>query len=276
LYHAGDVVCDMLAERKRESLPLLISDGLQAYDVSKKNGIDVNCNVHARRKVVEEDPDRKTYIGYTVLECYKGIYANDAFCKINGLNDIERMLYHKKNSYDHFEKIKIIFEITIGKNIPFETRQRFEIQDFLGEEESNGDLYRVAKYFLDRFLQLTRVMNFPGVPLDTNEVERIIKCIILLRKNSLFFHNHFSARYSAEILTLLETANHSQVNVFEYMDYLLSNKEQVIKNPKNYLPWIFNKSDEEKNQYWDDFDQLMKSPSNFSESTTVENFHSSA
>jgi hypothetical protein len=274
--HAGIVVCDMLAERKRASLPLLISDGLQAYDESKKHGIDINCNIHARRKVVEEDPKRKTYIGYTVLECYKAIYVNDSFCKNNGLNDIERMQYHKENSFDHFKKIKIIFQIIIGKDISTIIRQNLKIPDFLGEEEPNSDLYKMAKYFLDRLLPLTRVMEIPSVPLDTNDVERVIKCIILLRKNSLFFHNHFSAYYSGEILTLLETAHQAEVNVFEYMDYLLSNKEKVIKDSKNYLPWLFNKRDEEKDQYWKNLDQLMRSPSNFSEFSTAENSHSSA
>lgn len=273
--HAGEVICVLLAQRERDSLPLLISDGLPAYDGSKKNGIDINCNVHARRNVVVEDPERKTYIGYTILECYKEIYANDSFCKSEGLNDIERMQYHKKNSCIYFEKIKVIFQITTGEDISLTIRQHLKIPDFLSEEEPNSDIHRMAKYFLDRYKALTQVMEIPGVPLDTNHVERAIKSIIQLRKNSLFFHNHFSARYSADILSLLETANYSQVNVFDYMDYLLSNKEQVIKNPKNYLPWLYKKCDEEKNQYWAAFEQLKKAPSNFLESSAAVNFRSS-
>ena len=274
--HAGEVICELLSKRDRDSLPLLISDGLPAYDKCKENGVDVNCNVHARRKVVEEDPKRETYVGYAVLECYKEIYTNDRYAKDNGLTELERMQYHQENSRDHFEKIKAVFDIIVGVDISIKIRHKFEIPDYLTFDEPNSDLYKTAEYFLDRYGPLTQVLNIPGVPLDTNHVERIIKSIILLRKNSLFFHNHFSARYSADILSLLETANHSQVNVFDYMDFLLSNKEKVMANPHNYLPWIYNKSDEEKQQYWADFEELKKSPSSYPEFSTAVDLHSSA
>ena len=274
--HAGEVICELLAERERDSLPLLVSDGLPAYDKCKENGVDINCNVHARRKVVEEDPKRETYVGYTVLECYKDIYANDSHCKKNNLSDLERMNYHQDNSRDHFEKIKAIFDIIIGREISQKTRQKFEIPEYLVMEEPNSDLYKTSEYYLDRYRPLTQVLNIPGVPLDTNYVERIVKSIILLRKNSLFFHNHFSAKYSGDILSLLETANASQVNVFDYMDFLLSNKSEVIKNPHNYLPWIYKKSSEEKKKYWQAVEQIKKCPASYPVSSAVEDLHSSA
>jgi len=274
--HAGEVVCDLLSQRERDSLPVLASDGLPAYDNSKKKGINVNCNIHARRKVIEEDPNKETFVGITVLECYKEIYSNDSYCKDNQLSDIERMNYHKENSLVHFEKIKTIFDIITGIEVETEMRKSFNIPNYLSEEEPNSGIYNVATYFLDRYKPLTRVTEVPGSPLDTNDVERIIKCIILLRKTSLFFHNNFSACYSADILSLLETTNYCNINVFEYMDYILTNKDKVLKNPHNYLPWIYLKTKEEKDLYWANVDNLIKSPSNFEGSLTGENYHSSA
>jgi len=274
--HAGEVVCELLATRERSQLPFLVSDGLPCYDNSKKKGIDVNCNVHARRKVVEEDPERKTYVGYSVLECYKNIYVNESYCRNNKLNDVERMNYHQKNSTFYFDKIKAIFDIITGKDVSLDTRLSFDIPDYLSEEEPNSDLFKTAKYYLDRYNALTQVLRHSGIPLDTNRVERIIKSIILLRKTSLFFHNNFSACYSADILSLLETADHCDVNVFEYVDYVLSNKKAVMKNPQNYLPWVYQRSDREKKQYWKDVDKIMKSPSNLQESAVDESYHSSA
>lgn len=274
--HAGDVICDLLAGRKRDSLPLLASDGLPAYNECKKDGIDVNCNTHARRKMVEEDPKMETYVGNAVLNCYKEIYANDACCKEHELSDIERMEYHKENSNQHFEKIKMVFDIITGEQTFPEIRRSFEIPDYLVEDEPNGELYNTAKYFIDRYKSLTQVMRYPGVPLDTNHVERMIKSLILLRKTSLFFNNNFSAQYSGDILSLLETANQNGQNVFDYMDYLLSNKSKVLENPHNFLPWIYKESEDVKKQYWDGVDIFMKSPSNFQESSYEKSFHSSA
>ena len=274
--HAGDVVCDILTNRDRNALPLLISDGLNSYDECKKGGVDINCNTHARRKVVEEDPARKSYLGQAVLDCYSEIYKNDKYSRENNLTPVERLNYHKGQSSFYFEKIKTIFEIITGVPIESGVRSSYNIPEYLVAEEPNGDVYNVANYFLKRYRPLTMVLEIPGVPLDTNYVERMIKVIIRIRKNSLFFNNVSSAYYSGEILSLLETAVQNDVNVFDYMNWLLVNKKDAIKNPKNYLPWLFKKSKHEIKQYWSGVDEFMKSPSSFFESSLDENCHSSA
>ena len=274
--HAGDVVCDLLLLRERESLPLLISDGLASYDKCKENGVDVNCNAHARRKVVEEDPERKSYVGQAVLDCFGSIYKNDKDCKENNLSEIERMVHHKEFSTFYFEKIRAIFNIVSGVEDDAIIRKKYTIPEYLSEDEPNGDLRSIADYFLNRYTSLTVVTKIPGVPLDTNYVERMIKVVIRIRKNSLFFNNAFSASYSGEILSLLETAVQNNVNVFDYVKFLLENKKDVMKKPKNYLPWLYLWDDIKKDEYWRKNEELIKSPSNFSESSTDESCHSSA
>ncbi len=274
--HAGDVVCDILSSRTRDSLPLLISDGLNSYDKCKKSGVDINCNTHARRKVVEEDPERKSYLGQAVLDCYSEIYKNDKYCKENNLISIDRMVYHQKHSSFYFEKIKVIFEIIAGVQIEVGTRKSYNIPDYLAEDEPNSDVRTIANYFLKRYKTLTRVVDVPGVPLDTNYVERMIKIIIRIRKNSLFFNNVSSAYYSGEILSLLETAVQNQVNVFDYMKYLLSHKKEVLATPRNYLPWLYKLTAKEKNNYWKKVDAFTIIPSNPLEFSTGKSYRSSA
>ena len=274
--HAGDVICDLMSGRDRESLPLLISDGLNSYDKCKNSGIDVNCNIHARRKVVEEDPKRETYVGQAVLDCFGQIYKNDKYCKDNKLSPIGRMDYHKEHSTYHFEKIRAVFNIISGVEDNASIRETYSIPDYLAEDEPNGDLRATADYFLKRYESLTRVSCIPGVPLDTNYVERIIKVIIRLRKNSLFFNNIASAAYSGEVLSLLETAVVNGINVFDYMNFLLSNKEDVIKCPHNYLPWLYLLKDSEKEAYWKKVEEVKKSLSNFFEFSPDGNCRSSA
>ena len=120
------------------------------------------------------------------------------------------------------------------------------------------------------------MINIPGVPLDTNYVERMVKVIIRIRKNSLFFNNIGSARYSGEILSVLETAVQSQVNVFDYVEFLLAHKEDVAKSPRDYLPWLYKWEDSQKVAYWKDVEKLMQDPSNSAEFSPDENCHSSA
>lgn len=274
--HAGDVVCDLLLGRTRESLPLLVADGLNSYDECKKQGVDVSCNVHARRKVVEEDPKKETYVGEAVIDCYYQIYKNEGHCKANNLSKVDRMEYHKEHSTAYFEKIEAIFNIITGVKDTVEIRQKYLIPDCVVEDEPNGDLRSIANYFLTRYKSLTRVINTPGAPLDTNYVERAIKLIIRLRKNSLFFNNISSASYSGEILSLLETAVANDVNVFEYIDYILTHKNDVLKRPSYYLPWLYRKEKKDKEAYWKGIEELKKSPSNFFEPQSDESYHSSA
>ncbi len=274
--HAGDVVCEVLLNRKRESLPLLISDGLNSYDECKKEGIDINCNAHARRKVVEDDPRRETFVGQAVLDCFSEIYKNDSHCKINNLTPKERMNYHNEFSTFYFEKIRAVFNIISGIEDGSVIREIYDIPAYVTEDEPNGDVRSVADYFLKRYDSLTRVTNLPGVPLDTNYVERMIKVIIRIRKNSLFFNNVSSACYSGEILSLLETAVQNEVNVFDYMKFLLANKKEVIRLPRNYLPWNYKLSNREKKSYWKSYEKLIKSPSSSFEPLAEEYFHSSA
>lgn len=253
--HAGDVVIELLELREKDkNLPLLVSDGSEMYDESKKQGVDINCNTHARRKIVEEDPDQKTYIGDTVINCYRTIYINDRYCKEHDLSPEERMKYHLEHSKYSFDKIHVVFEIVAGKILAEESlaaRKEYGIPPSLRAAEPNEDLYKIADYFLNRDQALTRVMYIPGIPLDTNYVEQAIKAIIRIRKNSLFFENLESAKYSGDILGLLQTTNLNKINVFIYTEFLISNREKVLKSPRDFLPWLYDKDDAYKKQYWE-------------------------
>ncbi len=46
---------------------------------------------------------------------------------------------------------------------------------------------------LSHWQTLTQFLRVPGAPLDNNTAERALKLIIRQRKNSLFYHNDFSA-----------------------------------------------------------------------------------
>jgi len=276
--HAGDVVIDLLKLREKDKdLPLLISDGLEAYKDCKNSGIDLNCNTHARRKIIEEDPEQKTFIGAAIVGCYQNIYKNDRHCKDNNLSDIGRMKYHNENSKYSFERIQAIFNIIAGKVGPSERPKLladFNIPEYIHQVEPNDDLAIIANYFLTRYDALIKVMSIPGVPLDTNYVERAIKAIIRIRLNSLFFENLESAKYSGEILSVLETTNLNKINVFIYIEFLITNKEKVIKNPKNYLPWLYDKDDAYKKLYWEMVAAKNRRPANSPEYPFSEQTHS--
>ena len=92
---------------------------------------------------------------------------------------------------------------------------------------------------------------------------------------SLFFHNHESAKYSGQILSVLATAYYAGVNVFHYLEFLLENSEKVIANPKYFLPWIYNLDESEKKKYWESVDAIIQDPANSVPISNFEHCHSS-
>lgn len=186
------------------------------------------------------------------------------------------MALHKEKSAFYFEKMKFLFQIIKDETPNIDPlREHYSIPAYIGPEEPNEELYKVATYYLDRYKALTQVMWVVGAPLDTNYVERAIKAILRLRNNSLFFNNEFSAKYSGDILSLTETTNENKVNVFIYLEYLLDNAEKVLKKPHYYLPWLYDKEDSEKEAYWKKVNALIHSSASPPEPATVSRCRSS-
>ena len=86
----------------------------------------------------------------------------------------------------------------------------------------------------------------------------------------------FKCVYPAgDILSFTETTNENNINVFIYTEYLFAHSKEVLNNPKNYLPWPYDKSEEEKKAYWKRVDRIILSPSNSLEAQADEHYHSS-
>lgn len=87
-------------------------------------------------------------------------------------------------------------------------------------------------------------------PLDTNVVERALKLVIQIRKSAMFYKTAHSARIASYIQTALYSAAQNEINPYEYMVAILSNKDAVIKNPAHWLPWNY-KAEEGKARHED-------------------------
>ena len=79
----------------------------------------------------------------------------------------------------------------------------------------------------------------PGAKIDNNRVEQIIKLIIRIRKNSLFYKTQNGADVGDILTTVLATAVENNVNVFEYLVVLQQNWFDVGRHPERWLPWSY-------------------------------------
>ncbi len=227
--HAGKCFEDLLKKRpKYLKPPVALSDALPAYEGYKKDTIDAHCLTHARRrfKVAEEEGPE---FCQAVVDLVGEIYDIDIEAK--KVDDIERMKLHQEVSAPIFEQLIEEMEGSL------------ETKRFL----PNSDLGRAAKYIIEHQDKLRVFMNVPGVPLDTNHVERKIKCPIRIRKQAPIFKTEKGALRTGRLLSLVETAIHIGVHPGRYIEWAIlgsKNKKTAIE----LTPWAF-KRDLEKEQW---------------------------
>lgn len=207
--------------------PYLMCDALTANIPEEISGdlyILCYCLVHARRQFYNL-PDGYDDLAEEVMGMIGKIYDHEEHTKTHKMNADERLAYHQKHSAPVMEELKA-YLLSQEK-----------------EFEPNGVAGNAIQYMLKRWTELTQFLRYVYIPLDNNPVERALKLIIQVRKSSMFYKTLESAKIASYIQTALYSAAQNDVNPYEYMMTILSNKAAVIKNPHQWLPWNY-KADE--------------------------------
>lgn len=229
--HAGENLRALL-EQRREGLdkPLVMSDALSRNEVASGVGsvsdeaglIRCHCLAHARRKfsdIEETFPDACQ----EVIGVLKQVFDHEEAAQKAHLSDAERLAHHQTYS----EPILKTLETWMQKQ--FQER----------EVEPNSSLGKAFTYMLSHWTTLTQFLRVPAAPLDNNTAERALKLIIRQRKNSLFYHNDFSAYVGSLLTSLIATCIQAGVNAMAYFVALQENHSAVFANPAEWLPWTF-------------------------------------
>ena len=221
--HAGENLAAVLKKRN-EGLPPPIheSDGL---DYNKPGDIQVitgKCLTHGRRQfvdIISSFPEQCRHVIAMIGE----VYRVDALAKERKLSHEDRLLLHQEKSGPVMNSLR-----------------RWLVNQLLeGVEEPNSGLGGAIKYMLNRWESLTRFLKVPGVPLDNNPCERILKAAIRHRKNSLFYKTRSGARVGDCFMSIFETCDLNHVDKVHYLTTVLSNIEDVLKSPGDWMPWNY-------------------------------------
>lgn len=193
----------------------LETDALNQYYMLEKTIpglINANCWVHARRDFAEAlkalDKNAKAAASQTI--------AGQALAKIAKMYDIENDLakltpeerLRKRNDEikplvdDFFAWLKRL--MTGGTVLP------------------KGETARGINYCLEHESRLRVFLENGNVPMDNSASERAIRPFTIGRKNWVLINSVRGARASAVIYSLVETAKLNGLNVYRYMEYLLT------------------------------------------------------
>lgn len=107
---------------------------------------------------------------------------------------------------------------------------------------TNEKLKEALTYIKNQHVELGQFLNDGRIPLTTNLVERSIRPFAAHRRAWLFADTPAGAVCNAVMYSLVESAGINNLNVFKYIEYLLTELPQ-LENPtdeeqlKQYLPW---------------------------------------
>ena len=235
--HAGENWAELLDKREPDELPILqMSDALAANfsKLSKERlllDVIACCLSHGRRKFVKllnSFPDKCGH----VIRLLGKVFHNDKICKERGYTDEERLDFHQRKSGPVMEKLKRWLDKMILRK----------------KVEENSNLGEAIAYMRKHWKRLTLFLRVPGVPLDNNPSERILKTAVLNRKNSLFYQTEAGSQVGDLFMSLIQTCRLNTVNAFDYLTELLRNHQLAADQPGNWMPWNYKETLDAKAQ----------------------------
>jgi len=221
--HAGENLAAVLAHRAAErSPPIQMCDALSRNTAGEFEAIVANCIAHARRRYVDvatSFPDECRY----VLETLGEVYRTDARARAEKLSPDERLRLHQAESGPRMEQLEAWL------------REQIEERKI----EPNSGLGEAIGYMRKHWEKLSLFLRVPGVPLDNNICERVLKKAILHRKNAMFYKTENGARVGDIFMTLIHTAELCQANPFDYLVALQRHPDAVERDPAAWMPWNY-------------------------------------
>lgn len=223
--HAGENRIKMIKDREPD-LPAMImmSDALAAnlIGVDDEKEILANCLTHGRRNFVKIIDSFPTDCHH-VISAIGTVYHHDALSKTAGHNDEERLAYHQEHSGPVMADLKVWLDERIVEK----------------KAEPNSALGKAIAYMRSHWTALTLFLRLAGAPLDSNIVERVLKNVVLHRKNSLFYRTASGAKTGDTYMTLIQTCQRNGINPWNYLTELQRNHEAVKATPADWVPWKY-------------------------------------
>lgn len=188
---------DIAKELLRGYQGVVIADGYQVYDsVQRTNpGIRLaNCWAHARREVLPFEAEPR---GARVLRVIQRMYRLEAIARERGLSPPELLQWRQRKTRP---LLQALFRWLANLAIP-----------------STYDLHGALSYILKREAGLTVFLGDPLVSADNNATERVIRGIVVGRKNHYGSRSERGTQVAALFYSLVDSAELAGVSPQQYL-----------------------------------------------------------
>lgn len=204
---AREVVFDFTPTRSREG-PLRMlkdyqgkvqADAYSGYDaLFRQPGIvEVGCHAHARRKAeyaLDSDPVRSARL----LALWSRLYEMESRAK-----------------KEHYDAARLL-ALRQQESKPILVEMHALLETYRREALPKSPLGQALTYALNQWVALERYTEDPILEMDNNLAERVLRMVVIGRKNYLFAGSEAGARRAAIIYSLVATCKLHGVDPFAY------------------------------------------------------------
>jgi hypothetical protein len=221
--HSGENLEEVLRRRSKSLGPPVQMCDAEARNTVKERETNIsNCLAHGRRKFIDL-ADTFPAECRVVIEALAEVYVNDRITKEQDMPGGERLRFHQCHSGPVMNRLRCWLD------------RQFEER----EVEPNSSLGGAIKYMQKHWEKLTMFLRVENAPLDNNAAERILKKVILHRKNAYFYKTESGAAIGDILMSVIQACNLAGINAFEYLVAIQKHAGKVLLNPEQWLPWKY-------------------------------------
>ena len=190
---------------------LVQTDGLSGYTFAEKNCsfIHLSCLVHARRKTIEASEGRTKGVAVEMKKRYAKIFHEEGKWEdLRGTISKEEFVEGRKTALlPLFEDMKAWLEEVV--------KQAKETGAEIGNKTSIA-----INYFLDRYDELTRFLDYYCANSNNNRAEQFVRKWIINLNNFLFCITETGADVSAFFFSLIASCRNLGISPTDYLAHL--------------------------------------------------------
>lgn len=177
------------------------------------------CNAHARRKF--EDAKGYPADRHRWLQWFQDLY--DLETQSRTMSSDERLKQRQTQS-------RAIWDLMWAELESIDDRTE---QVVLPKSEFR----KALNYTRNHWCELTRYLDDPGLAMDNNECEQLMKQVAIGRKNWMFVGSIAGGERAAGLMTLVSSAHRNDLDVWTYVNDVLKRMLAGQTDYKPLLPW---------------------------------------
>jgi transposase len=215
----------------------LVSDGLKIYDgLGEAWGLQqFGCLAHCRRYYVQAEKVGQSPSGRTLARVAIKDYIGELY-------RVEREIKALRERHEQEGKIltlDAVLKIRQGKSVPIAAGFKTWLDEIGPGVPPKSALGKALGYSQSQWPKLIRYLEHPEIPADNNRVEQAIRPFAVGRNAWMFCDTQAGARASANLYSLVSTAQANGIEPLAYLTYLYTHlpAASTLEQLEALLPW---------------------------------------